>query len=435
MTIDAGERAGGRTSRTGDVSGSVVNALVELTRARTGPGGVAQVLALDDDRRDFASLGDPGRWSTLAEVVALFNAASLVNQDGAVALHVGEHLLDGPRDPGGDLAVLAQASEAFAAIGEILARFDLTAAALAVEVSDDHALVRISPRPGTVRHAHLCEMSRGLLSSLPRYSGGSPALVTESECAARGGRFCLYAVSWEATEGPGGGDAVSDNGRPPHGEDVAVDVATEPGADDQPAPTTERQDPPTASAGGDTPAFPAQPVEEAAAAPVDPGPPEGATANPPGSAAAADDKDLPAVLDAIEDRARVWLGDTPYVVAIRLRPGAAPHLRSQGLSAAEAEALAGRLLTVDPVGAPPGTLVADVASPRRHFGRLAVQFAGAVSPQAAESATVELLGDYAAALLEVHAVRSDARRDNAAARALLNFSERLSRSTDLQEAV
>ena len=43
-------------------------------------------------------------------------------------------------------------------------------------------------------------MTRGLLSQVPALFGLGPALVTETECSARGGRFCLYALSWDDPE-------------------------------------------------------------------------------------------------------------------------------------------------------------------------------------------------------------------------------------------
>ena len=43
-------------------------------------------------------------------------------------------------------------------------------------------------------------MTRGLLSQIPVLFGAERALITETECSARGGRRCLYAVTWEVTE-------------------------------------------------------------------------------------------------------------------------------------------------------------------------------------------------------------------------------------------
>ena len=50
---------------------------------------MAQALALAGDGRSSPTLGDMDAWSSLAETVALFNAAALVTGDGAVGLHVG----------------------------------------------------------------------------------------------------------------------------------------------------------------------------------------------------------------------------------------------------------------------------------------------------------------------------------------------------------
>jgi len=53
---------------------------------------------------------------------------------------------------------------------------------------------------GDRRHAHLCELTRGLLTSLPTVFGRAPAEVSESECAARGGRSCRYELHWTAAQ-------------------------------------------------------------------------------------------------------------------------------------------------------------------------------------------------------------------------------------------
>src|SRR6267142_4801303 len=79
-----------------DVSGSAVHVLMGMVQAHRGEAGVAQVLALAGERRSFADLADPDRWSSLSRTVALLNATALVTGDGAVGLHVGEVLLFTP---------------------------------------------------------------------------------------------------------------------------------------------------------------------------------------------------------------------------------------------------------------------------------------------------------------------------------------------------
>ena len=79
----------------------------------------------------------------------------------------------------------------------MLSHFETTSEAVALEVADDHALVKITPRSSRPRHAHLCEMTKGILASVPVLFGMPTALLTEHECSARGGRACLYALSWD----------------------------------------------------------------------------------------------------------------------------------------------------------------------------------------------------------------------------------------------
>ena len=45
-------------------------------------------------------------------------------------------------------------------------------------MADDHALVQVVPLGAPSRHAHLCEMTRGLLSRVPTLWGLGPTLVT-----------------------------------------------------------------------------------------------------------------------------------------------------------------------------------------------------------------------------------------------------------------
>jgi len=201
MTVEA-ERRTEETGQTGHVSGTVVRALIALVQAADGESGVAQALALAGEPRPFSVLADPGVWSSLDRTVALFNAAALVTGDAAVARHLGEELLAVPDPSGfvGRLAALGSPGVAIKHIGPVLEHFEMASQAETLETAVDHALVRVTPRVTPHRHAHLCEMTRGLLTSLPTLWGLDPALITEIECSARGGRHCLYAVSWEAPE-------------------------------------------------------------------------------------------------------------------------------------------------------------------------------------------------------------------------------------------
>jgi diguanylate cyclase (GGDEF)-like protein len=181
------------------VSGAVVHVLIDLIRRRAGEIGVAQALALADDRRPFSDLDDFEVWSTYVEGVRLFNAAAMVTGDDAVGLHVGERLLS--TADGSDfvdrLRAAGSPEQVIAEFDQVLAHFETTSEAVALEVAGDHALVKVTPHSSQPRHAHLCEMTKGILTSVPTLFGMPPALVSEHECSARGGRACLYALSWD----------------------------------------------------------------------------------------------------------------------------------------------------------------------------------------------------------------------------------------------
>ena len=197
MTVEVERR--GQEHRDTDVSGTVVNALIGLVEAKNGRAGVAQALALAGESRPFSALSDPSTWSSLDQTVALFNAAALVTGDGAVARHLGEELFFLPDPTGfvGRLRALGSPAVAVKHIGPVLEHFETASKAVILEAADDHALISVSPLISPTRHAHLCELTRGLLWALPQLYGLDPALITEIECSARGGRHCLYAVSWQ----------------------------------------------------------------------------------------------------------------------------------------------------------------------------------------------------------------------------------------------
>ncbi len=212
VAVDGEERPG--SPRAG-VSGSVVHALVSLIRSESGEAGVAQTLALAAEDRSFPVLGDADSWTPLADATALFTAGALVTGDGAIALHTGHELLwigeDGALAD--RLAALGSPEAAVRHIGALIEQFEGATEAVALESGPGHALVQVTP-VGGARHAHLCELTRGLLSELPVPFDREPARVTEHECAARGGRHCRYALTWDS-------GAVTEDS---HAEDTQAEV-------------------------------------------------------------------------------------------------------------------------------------------------------------------------------------------------------------------
>jgi diguanylate cyclase (GGDEF)-like protein len=498
MTVEAEQRTS-ETGDHGDVSGAVVHVLINLVFTHSGDVGVAQALALAGDRRPFSTLGDLTAWSSLDQTVALFNAAALVTGDGAVGLHVGEELLYSPdgTDFVDRLRLLGTPVEAFRHVGPLAERFETTSVAVALEVTADHALLQFSPRTGPARHAHLCEMTRGLLTQVPALYGLGPALVSETECSARGGRSCLYAVSWEEPTDPlppGPPRAADDEWLPaddgavggvrPHlltdgydgydegedGYDDEYEYEYEEGDEGEDGYDDEDEyedpfddegpgyDPPVEvggrGLGGDRGAGRAGGTGRSGSAP---GSGWDVLATEPGAdstveelraeldrlsvfiegafatADALQGGDVEGLLSQIAERADEVVASHRYLLMVRVRPGTPIQLHSRGLDQDEAQQLAGELWRESPERDGGTRIIVDIASPRRLYGRLVELLPPGTLPPAAETKMLSLYAEYAAIALDIFGVLNDARRSNATARTLLSFSEARSRVTKLNE--
>ncbi len=399
------------------ISGLVTNVLFGLVRGRSGDVGVAQAMALANEDRPFSSLGDATAWSTERELVSLFNAAALVLADRTIGLHVGEALL-GSFDPGGfvkRLRDLNQPGEVMLHIGAVLGHFDTSSEATALDVTSDHALVRVRTVNGRPRHAHLCEMTRGLLNRVPSLFGQAPALITETECGARGGRYCLYAISWddEPPSGPDpdpGPDTLDDKRQQYVPESYGIEVDQVPELD-SPVPLPDHQ------------------VVELRAELDKMGVLiEGAFA----TALELLGDDVESLLGQIAARADSVVTGHQYLLMVRIRPGTPIQLHHRGLEADEAQALAAKLWRGQ---ADESWLAVDIASPRRRYGCLAEAIPAGGAPPPSELRVLQLYAEYAATALDVFGELAAAKRSNATARTLLSFSEELSSVTNLDDLV
>ncbi|HEY7916620.1 MAG TPA: EAL domain-containing protein, partial [Acidimicrobiales bacterium] len=271
--------------------------------------------------------------------------------------------------------------------------------------------------------------------------GRQPALITEAECSARGGRRCLYAMSWDVDPpGPGAGETADDSPHPPP-RNSTMNGFHEPG---------------TAGTGTDETAGTA---DEAGPDEGDDGPDDGDDGPDHGSdryiaelraeldkmsvlvegasATALElmDDDVDSLLAQIAHRADAVVGAHRYLLMVRVRTGTPIQLHHRGLDPDEAQNLAAELWREEAGGGGGSPLIVDITSQRHHYGRLA-EFPppGSVHPPS-ESRVLGLFAQYAAIALDVFSVVSEAKRSDATARALLSFSEALSRVTDLAELV
>ena len=141
------------------------------------------------------------------------------------------------------------------------------------------------------------------------------------------------------------------------------------------------------------------------------------------------------LLSQIAGRADAVITSASYLLMVRIGPGAPIQLHHRGLDPDRAQVLAAELWREHPDDAGGTRLVVDIASHRRRYGRVAVFRQQGTRIPDTEERVLGLFADYAATALDVFGVVTDAKRSDATARALLEFSEALSHVTTLAESV
>ena len=496
VTVDSEERSG--SPRPG-VSGAVIQTLLSLIRTEAGEAGVAQALALAAEERSFPVLGDADRWMPVTDAAALFTAGALVTGDGAFALHVGQDLVwtsDGGK-MATRLAALGTPEDALHHIGALVEQFEGATEAVALEVGVGHALVEVTPLGGA-RNAHLCELTRGLLTELITVFGGQPGRISEHECAARGGRFCRYDMAWDPMTvrdsqesgrhtGPvpverpvdtdssnaprlapanghgqiaggwiGPGELIDDDRQANHDTEVEllteqlraaraalVEASADAARWESAAATAEAADAARWAASAATAeAAEAAKAEslrlrvevETARTLADITRLERLLDGASNSTLDFPEHDSDAVVTELGERAEHVLTSDRYLLMIRVGSGLPLQLHHRGLDVDEARSLAAELWAGSSEVAETIQMV-DITSSIRHYGRLAVLPEPGADIPAEDDRLLRLFARYAANVLDVFTVLSDARRSDSTARTLLSFSEQLSGLTNLAQAL
>ena len=282
-----------------------------------------------------------------------------------------------------------------------MAHFTTFVTSQAVDVGETYARVKVITRHGIRRHRHFCEFTRGLLSQVPVPFGLPPAVVTESECQARGGRFCLYELAWE--EAP----AAPEPPVFPWGGTPSTDPA-----DLQLDPDTR-----IAQLAGQL-----RQTEERL---------EGVFST---ASELLGEEGIDTLLRRITSRAARAVSASRYLLVVRTSPEADVQLHHHGFNPAEAQELASELWKEHPDDDDGARLIVDIRSSRRRYGRLAAVYPPGVRYFESERRMLALYAGYAATALDVVTSLDDARRSDATARALLGFSGALSRATTTEEA-
>ncbi len=385
-----------------DVSGAVTGVVVRYVRARTGEFGVGQMLAAAGDSRPAQVLEDPRSWSSHDEALKLIIAAGEITGDPEIGRHIGEEILrqyDGT-DVANLLRSLGSPAELLRNVTAAAAKFSTVSSLEPLEVGDAHAVVRAITRPGFIRHLQLCEFTKGLLSQVPVLFGMVPATVTESECQARGGRFCLYSVAWEAGQWSSFVDERTSLYSSAWGGQVS-EARSELEID--PEIRIEMLQRQLDEMG--------ERLEEVFLT----------------AQALLSVDDLSELLSRITERAAHAVNAPRYLLVVRTGPEQPAHIEQSGFTDTEARALANELRQPNPDDAGGCRLIVDIASSRQLYGRLAAVYPPGMQFMEREREIFSLYANYAATALDLVTSLADSRRSNETARALLGFSRSLSK--------
>jgi diguanylate cyclase (GGDEF)-like protein len=356
--------------------------LIRRVRRLRGEQGLTELLERAGSKRTIAYLDDLSNWISFDEAMSLLAAAAEVTGDPQIARRLGEETI--AQHSGTPVATLLRSlgspEAIYGQITQTASKFSTVAVLDAVEVSPGRALIRGRACPGFVRTIAHCDWTKGLLSQPTLLFGLPPAVVTESQCQARGAEACVYEITWDA-------ELAAERADP-----VQHITALE----SQLSAMTERLDSLYATA-----------TDLIA------------------------DTELDSVLARITERAATAVRAPRYLLALRADDESAPRFHQSGFRKAEAEEIVERLLESDISELPSSWLVADVKSHRRDYGRIVAMSDTSFFPQ--ERYLLELYARYAATALDGATALDEAKRGHEEAQALLELARALAAATTSDE--
>ncbi len=364
------------------ISGMTTSVIVRWVRGLAGEEGVQRLLERAGENRRLAEIENPASWSSYWQATALLEAAVSVTGRTDAARRVGEEMLAQHREtPVFDLLRSLGSPEALLmSIAESGTKFSTILIIEPREVAPGRAVVAGSTPQGIPRHRLLCDFTSGILSVVPSVFGMDAAMVSESECQARGGEACVYHLQWDLASSPDS-DPVRRIG---YLEDELHALRRR-----------------LAS------------LQRTAADVI-------ATS------------DVETALQAVADRAAAALGATGYLLAVRLHPTAKPLLFGEGRPADAARFADDDFHErYDDGGG--ARIVVEVRSGSRFYGRMVAFYPPGTKFFSEERELLLAYAAHAAAVLDTAAALDEARRQNGTARAVLRLSATLSDVWDQDE--
>jgi diguanylate cyclase (GGDEF)-like protein len=355
------------------------------------------------------NLQDPTSWVSEQEAANLFKAAVEVTNDPQVGRQIGAYHLRIHEETGiGDLlASLGSPQKVLANISKVASKYTTFTEMDALEVGDAHAVIRVRARQGHGRHIQMCYFTHGLLSQSPVLFGLVPAVVTETQCQAKGSPFCLYSVAWEQRQWSQFVDEGSSLFAVAWDEEKIEETDAEIHLDPQEE---------------------LQQLKEQV---------EALTNRLEAVYMTASDllavHDVNAILTRVTQRAGRSVNAPRYLLAVRTSDDEDYQIHHYGFTEPDAKELADQILESRIDETKKNILLVEVKSSRQHYGWIA-----AVNPENMEffeqdKKTFTLYASYAATALDVATALDAARKSDSTARALLQFGTKLAQTKTQKE--
>ena len=360
----------------------MLGALLAVAQQAAGDAAVTQILAKAGERRSAEELQQPGGWSSYQQGLALFRAAADHLGDPDVGRKAGVEVFR--RYSGTEVLALLRSigspAEMLRVYPAISAKQSTITRSEVVEVGERHGLISVVT-PNHERNPLFCGYTLGALSQFPVLFGMEQAAVEEIECQTRGDPQCLIRMDWDPTSSA---EATLER-------EVKI-------LRDQISVLTKRYES-LESVGKEL----------------------------------ASTRDVNSMLETITRQAGVAVRAPRYLLVAQLPGDSTPRIHHVGFSPSEAEFAANGVMQSAEGAGDQSRLVVDIASTRRHYGRLAVFYPDNYHFLPQERSLLMAYAGHAAAALETAAALAEARDQNATLSTLLALGMALAEKSSRAE--
>ena len=353
-----------------ETSSATTRLVLDYVQTHLGEAGVREVVAAAQVPYDLDQLRNAAEWVSYDARVRLFAAATDAVGRPRAMFEVGASALRTGISPPlvALLRALGSPRQVFRQLPRVVGKFSTTSTMEVLDSGRTHVTIRYRLHEG-YEHSRLdCLYAQGLLSVVPEVFGLPSARVVHDECESDGAPACVYHVTWAARSR----------------------LRSRPSAVDPELAVLRQQLDALQSVADDL--VSSDRVED--------------------------------VLQRITERAASAVLAPAYLLAVRSPYGGDRLVFSAGVDQERSAAMAELLLAGGDLG--PSAVVVDVASTRRHHGRLAALHAEGQRGLADEQRMLDVYARHAAVALDLLVAVDGSRRGEERATALLGLAHQLS---------